>query len=57
MYIHFHCTCNIRFNFVKIKHYADYLYNAAADSVTRLQNTTSRLKLYLKTLSESRKKF
>ena len=39
-----------------IKHYAD-LYNAAADSVIRLQNTTSRLKLYLKTLSESRKKF
>lgn len=56
MYIHFHCTCNIRFNFVKIKHYAD-LYNVAADSVIRLQNTTSRLKLYLKTLSESRKKF
>ena len=42
MCIHFHCTCNIRFNcrfnFVKIKRYAD-LDNAAADSVIRLQNT------------------
>ena len=52
MYIHFHCTCNIRY-----KTLCRSLYNAAADSVIRLQNTTSRLKLYLKTLSESRKKF